>query len=138
MISRSGAYALFRKRLRAARESAGLSQEQTAQRLGKPQSFVSKCESGERRVDVIELGAFARVYGVTLPFFLGGAERPARGISESAGEYRSAADELAVLWAERTSLDRRIRALEGRPTPRQVRGSGPSRARRRTQPRADQ
>ncbi len=129
MITRSGPYAAFRKRLRAARQSAGLSQEQTARRLGKPQSFVSKCESGERRVDVIELGAFARIYGVALPFFLGGVERPARGIAESPGEYGSGVDDLtAALLAERASLDRRIKALQARASARQVRASGPRRA----------
>jgi hypothetical protein len=34
-----------------------------------PQSFLSKCESGERRVDFVELREFARVYGVPLKFF---------------------------------------------------------------------
>ncbi|MHB8631833.1 MAG: helix-turn-helix domain-containing protein [Candidatus Limnocylindria bacterium] len=129
MITRSGPYAAFRKRLRAARQSAGLSQEQTARRLGKPQSFVSKCESGERRVDVIELGAFARIYGVALPFFLGGVERSARGIAESPGEYGSGVDDLtAALLAERASLDRRIKVLQARASARQVRASGPRRA----------
>jgi len=130
VITRSGPYASFRKRLRAARQSAGLSQEQTARRLGKPQSFVSKCESGERRVDVIELGVFARVYGVALPFFLGGLERPARGIAESPGEYESATDDLAAtLLAERALLDQRIKALQARASARQVRASGLRRAR---------
>lgn len=42
-------------RLRAARERSGLQQEELAARLGKGQSFVSKIETGERRVDFIEL-----------------------------------------------------------------------------------
>jgi hypothetical protein len=33
-------------------------------------SYLSKCESGERRVDVIELEAFAKLYGKPLSFFL--------------------------------------------------------------------
>lgn len=37
-----------------ARERAKLTQAELASRLGKPQSFVSKYESGERRLDVIE------------------------------------------------------------------------------------
>lgn len=51
-------YSEFLSRLREARRSDGLIQADVAERLGKPQSFVSKCESGERRVDFIELVAF--------------------------------------------------------------------------------
>jgi hypothetical protein len=43
---------------------------EVARRLGRPQSFVSKCESGERRVDVVELAEFGRLYGKGLDFFL--------------------------------------------------------------------
>ena len=69
MDRRSHEYIEFRKRLKRARESAGLSQSEAARRLRRPQSFVSKCESGERRVDAVELRAFARVYGVPVSFF---------------------------------------------------------------------
>jgi len=62
-------YDAFLKRLRQARRDAGLTQEEVARRLGKPQSYVSKCESGERRVDVVELAQFARVYEKSLDFF---------------------------------------------------------------------
>lgn len=44
------------------RLEAGFTQVQTAEKLGKPQSFVSKCESGERRVDVVEFVAFCSAY----------------------------------------------------------------------------
>jgi transcriptional regulator with XRE-family HTH domain len=57
------------KLLRQARKEAGFTQVQAAQRLRKPQSFVSKCESGERRVDALELMAFARVYKKDLSYF---------------------------------------------------------------------
>jgi transcriptional regulator with XRE-family HTH domain len=63
-------YKAFLKRLRSAREAAGLTQVEVADRLGRPQSFVSKCESGERRVDVVELEEFARIYGKRLSYFL--------------------------------------------------------------------
>jgi transcriptional regulator with XRE-family HTH domain len=45
------------------REKAELTQQQLARRLRKPQSFVSKYEGGERRVDVIEFMAIARAMG---------------------------------------------------------------------------
>jgi hypothetical protein len=47
-----------------------LTQVQVAARLRRPQSFVSKCESGERRVDVIDLQEFARLYDKQIEFFL--------------------------------------------------------------------
>lgn len=40
-----------------------------ARALRKPQSFISKCETGERRVEAIELKDFAKVYRVNLNFF---------------------------------------------------------------------
>ena len=48
-------YARLAQLLTEAREAAGLTQVQLALRLRRPQSFVSKIESGERRIDVIEL-----------------------------------------------------------------------------------
>ena len=47
----------------AARRKAGLRQVDLARRLGKPQSFVSKMERGERRLDVVELIIVARAIG---------------------------------------------------------------------------
>jgi transcriptional regulator with XRE-family HTH domain len=44
----------FLKILVAARQDAGLTQVTLANKLGRPQSFVSKYERGERRLDVIE------------------------------------------------------------------------------------
>jgi DNA-binding transcriptional regulator YiaG len=64
-------YQQFLVRLRAARTSAGLTQVEVAKHLGVPQSFISKCESGERRVDVVELQALAALYKKTLAYFSG-------------------------------------------------------------------
>ncbi len=50
----SAGYAHFRRLLVEARREAGLSQAALSTRLGRPQSFVSKYEQGERRLDVIE------------------------------------------------------------------------------------
>lgn len=52
--------------LRAARRHAGLSQTQLAAKLGKRQQFVSKYESGERRLDVIEYLDAGRALAVPL------------------------------------------------------------------------
>ncbi|MFN3242965.1 MAG: helix-turn-helix domain-containing protein [Planctomycetota bacterium] len=57
-------YRRFVKRLREARESAGLTQQAVAKAMGRSQRFVSRCETGERRVDVIEFRDFLRVYGL--------------------------------------------------------------------------
>jgi transcriptional regulator with XRE-family HTH domain len=64
-------YQRFLTRLREARGESGLTQEQVAKKLRRPQSYVSKSESGERRVDAVELGEFARLYRKPLDFFVG-------------------------------------------------------------------
>jgi ribosome-binding protein aMBF1 (putative translation factor) len=63
--------------LTAAREKAGLTQQQLADRLGKPQSFVAKYEGGERRIDVVELVTIAQVLDFD----------PARAVREVAAQY---------------------------------------------------
>lgn len=59
-------YKLFLEVLRAVRQEAGLTQEEVAARLKETQSFVSKCERGERRLDVVELRAWCSALGVPL------------------------------------------------------------------------
>lgn len=61
--------------LRELRQEAGLTQVQVAAGLEVPQSFVSKYESGERRLDVVELGHVAEVLGVTVQRVLERMER---------------------------------------------------------------
>jgi transcriptional regulator with XRE-family HTH domain len=56
--------------LRAARQEAGLTQTQVAKHFRTHASFVSKVEAGERRLDVVELADFCRIYSVRLSAFL--------------------------------------------------------------------
>ena len=56
--------------LRSARQIAGLTQVQLAERLGADQSYISKYERGERRIDIIELRAICSVLGVELVDFV--------------------------------------------------------------------
>lgn len=56
--------------LRQLRTEAGLTQTDLARRLGQPQSFVSKYESGERRLDVLELRRVCESIGVPLGEFV--------------------------------------------------------------------
>lgn len=48
----------------SARKAAGITQQMLASQLGRPQSFVAKVESRERRIDVIEFLAITRVLGI--------------------------------------------------------------------------
>lgn len=68
-------YALFLERLIAARKKAGVTQQVLADRLGKHQSFISKYESGERRLDVIEFIAIAREIGIDPSKFIRNLEK---------------------------------------------------------------
>ena len=52
--------------LRSLREDRGLTQAEVAARLDRPQSFVSKYESGQRRLDLVELRVIGRTFGVSL------------------------------------------------------------------------
>lgn len=63
-------YTLFLEMLRAAREKSGLTQQQVATKLGETQSFVSKCERGERRLDVVELRSWCAVLGISFHGFV--------------------------------------------------------------------
>lgn len=63
-------YRIFLQLLRQAREAADLTQEEVAERLGQTQSFVSKCERGERRLDIVEANAFCDAIGASFPEFV--------------------------------------------------------------------
>jgi len=52
-----------------ARESAGLTQTALAKKLKRPQSFVSKYESGERRLDLVELQQICQALKISLTEF---------------------------------------------------------------------
>jgi transcriptional regulator with XRE-family HTH domain len=71
----SARYAVFLKMLKKARQDAGITQEELARQIGETQTFVSKCERGERRIDVVELQTFCRAFGVSLNRFVVALER---------------------------------------------------------------
>lgn len=52
------------------RRQRGITQVDLAKRLRQEQSWVSKCERGARRIDVIELALWCDALGVSLPQFL--------------------------------------------------------------------
>lgn len=81
--------------LKAARAAAGVSQAELARRLGKPQSWVDKCESGQRRVDFVELIRIAQALGM----------KPQGILSECA-------DRLSPVKAESGGRRRRVPAKE--------------------------
>ncbi len=60
------------------RIGAGLRQNEVAERLNKPQSFVSKYESGERRLDLIELRQVCEAVGIRLAEFVNRFEEQLR------------------------------------------------------------
>lgn len=56
--------------LRSLREKSGLRQTELAGKLARPQSFVSKVESGQRRLDLIELRAWCEALDADLVTFV--------------------------------------------------------------------
>ena len=59
-------YTILVDLLKEARSSAGLTQMQLAKKLGQSQSFVSKMEVGERRLDAVQLRTVCLALGTTL------------------------------------------------------------------------
>lgn len=60
----------FVKKLKKARMEAGLTQGEVAEKLGCSQSWVSKIELGELRVEAIWLNKLAKLYGKKVEYFL--------------------------------------------------------------------
>ena len=58
------------EQLKKARNQAGLKQKQVAEILNKTQSYVSKIESGQRRVDIKQLKEFSKIYKKDISYFI--------------------------------------------------------------------
>lgn len=68
-------YDLLRRMVREMRQRQGITQEELATRLRETQSFVSKCERGERRLDLVQLRAFCRALRIPFAEFVAEFER---------------------------------------------------------------
>ncbi len=68
IYSKQHAYTV--EQLKKAREEAGLEQARVAKTLGRTQSYVSKIESGQRRIDLVQLNYFAKIYKKPLDYFI--------------------------------------------------------------------
>jgi len=58
------------QQLKKVRLETGLDQREVAKLLGKTQSYISKIEAGQRRIDVIELSRFAKIYKKDISYFI--------------------------------------------------------------------
>lgn len=63
-------YQVLTELLRAVRQEAGVTQAELAERLGETQSYVSKVERGERRLDVVQLRWFCGALAMPLKVFI--------------------------------------------------------------------
>lgn len=68
-------YAVILRLLRHARDRAGMTQVELAKKLHQSQSFVSKVERGDRRLDLVQLRAICKVLDLTLSDFVQQFER---------------------------------------------------------------
>ena len=94
------------KRLRNAREAAGVSQGQVARLLGMHRPTISEIEAGNRRVSAEELNTFAQTYDVTVSWLLG---ESAEQLETDDPRLQLAARELSKLKSE--DLDRLLKLL---------------------------
>ena len=63
-------YKLIAEKLKKARIESGLTQEIVAEKIKRPQSYISKVEQGEQRIDIIEFQHFASLYKKNLNYFI--------------------------------------------------------------------
>jgi transcriptional regulator with XRE-family HTH domain len=66
----SGEYRKVIEKLKEARNEAVLTQVDVSLKLKKPQSYISKIERGERRIDIAELSILAKIYKKSLDYFV--------------------------------------------------------------------
>ena len=67
---RTKEYQDFALKLKNARLEAGLTQVEAAKKLKRPQSYISKSEAGEQRLDIVEIKKFASLYKKDINYFL--------------------------------------------------------------------
>ena len=67
---RTKEYQDFAERLKKARMEAGFTQVEAAKKLKRPQSYISKAEAGEQRLDVVEIKKFANLYKKDISYFV--------------------------------------------------------------------
>ena len=58
------------KKLKEARIQSGLDQVKVAKMLGSAQSHISKVEAGQRKIDIVQLKEFAKIYKKDISYFL--------------------------------------------------------------------
>jgi transcriptional regulator with XRE-family HTH domain len=63
-------YTVLRRLLRERREAAGVTQVELAKRLEETQSYISKVERGERRLDLVQLQYVCKAVGIDLKDFV--------------------------------------------------------------------
>lgn len=62
-------YRNFAENLKNARLEAGFTQVEVAKKLKRPQSYISKAEAGEQRLDIVEIKKFAKLYKKDINYF---------------------------------------------------------------------
>lgn len=71
----SGPETVLLKHLKEMRAEVGLSGPEIQRRLNRPNSYVSKVESGEKRLDILELREYCEACGVSMVDFVNGLEK---------------------------------------------------------------
>jgi len=105
-------YRRLRRILVGARRAAGLTQAAVAERLGRPQSFVSKYESGERRLDVADLLLVAQALGINATSVVADLEQ-ATSPAEQHRLGRTVLDEWQITPQDLTVLLEQSPSLRG-------------------------